>query len=145
MNHGPCRLNRLSVTVNVSASVSLSVNVASMPIECNFTNSLNNALSYCSMSFVCTMLAQLRESTLTVRCIEMVIDFSQGKIIVTAHEVQIRLNVASVVLQAMAEDIQLRRDALVIIADAGVVRWSVKLDNLIQFEQVLNELGIDAL
>ena len=91
------------------------------------------------------MLAQLRESTLTVRCIEMVIDFSQGKIIVTAHEVQIRLNVASVVLQAMAEDIQLRRDALVIIADAGVVRWSVKLDNLIQFEQVLNELGIDAL
>ena len=49
----------------------------------------------------------------------MVLDFSQGKLIATEFEVQIRLSVANLVLQASAEDISLRLDPPMIIANGG--------------------------
>lgn len=73
----------------------------------------------------------------------MVIDFSQGKLIVTEYEVQVRLNVASIVLLAGAEDIALRREPPLLIANGGAVRWSVKLDNETQLQSVQEILGID--
>jgi hypothetical protein len=75
----------------------------------------------------------------------MVITFSQGKIIVTPFEVQVRLDVAKLVLQALVDDIQLRTGALLLVADGGGVRWSLTLDNAEQFELLQSELGIDAL
>lgn len=79
----------------------------------------------------------------------MVLDFSAGKMIVTEFEVQVRLNAASIsaasiVLQASSEDIGLRREPPMIIADGGGVRWSLKLDSLNQLRAVQNVLGIDA-
>lgn len=73
----------------------------------------------------------------------MVIDFSQGKLIVTEFEVQVRLKVASIVLQAGAEDIGLRWEPPMLIANGGAVRWSVKLDNEMQLRLVQEILGID--
>lgn len=73
----------------------------------------------------------------------MVIDFSQGKLIVTEFEVQVRLNAASIVLLAGAEDIALRREPSMLIANGGAVRWSVKLDNETQLQSVQEILGID--
>lgn len=73
----------------------------------------------------------------------MVIDFSQGKFIVTEFEVQVRLNAASIVLQASAEDISLRRQPPMLIANGGAVRWSIKLDNETQLQAVQEILGID--
>ncbi|MCL1091318.1 DUF3389 domain-containing protein [Shewanella profunda] len=73
----------------------------------------------------------------------MVIDFSQGKLIVTEFEVQVRLNAASIVLQASAEDIGLRRNPPMLIADGGAVRWSLKLDDKAQLLLVQEVLGID--
>ncbi|QYJ77547.1 DUF3389 domain-containing protein [Shewanella acanthi] len=73
----------------------------------------------------------------------MVIDFSQGKLIVTEHEVQLRLNVANVVLQSQAEDISLRHSPPMLIANGGSVRWSLKLDNEIQLHTLAEILGVE--
>ncbi|AAN55049.1 DUF3389 domain-containing protein [Shewanella oneidensis MR-1] len=75
----------------------------------------------------------------------MVLDFSQGKLIATEFEVQIRLSVANVVLQASAEDVSLRLDPPMIIANGGSVRWSMKLDNSDQLQSLQALLGIDYL
>lgn len=75
----------------------------------------------------------------------MVLDFSQGKLIATEFEVQIRLSVANVVLQASAEDVSLRLDPPMIIANGGGVRWSMKLDNTDQLDALQALLGIDYL
>ncbi|MCG9965177.1 MAG: DUF3389 domain-containing protein [Shewanella sp.] len=75
----------------------------------------------------------------------MVLDFSQGKLIATEFEVQIRLSVANVVLQASAEDVSLRLDPPMIIANGGSVRWSIKLDNSDQLQSLQALLGIDYL
>ena len=76
--------------------------------------------------------------------IKMVLDFSQGKLIVTEFEVQVRLNVASIVLQASAEDIGLRRQPPMLIADGGGVRWSLVLDSNTQLRAIQDVLGMDA-
>lgn len=55
----------------------------------------------------------------------MLVEFSQGKLIATEFEVQIRLNMANVVLQAAAEDISLRQEPPMIIANGGGDRKSV--------------------
>ncbi|MCL1126360.1 DUF3389 family protein [Shewanella surugensis] len=68
----------------------------------------------------------------------MIIDFSQGKLIVMSDEVQIRL--ADATLYAMAEDIQFRTDVLIMYADAGAVRWSIKLDSLAQLSLIKDTL-----
>lgn len=70
----------------------------------------------------------------------MVIDFSQGKLIVTPDEVQIRL--ADATLYAMAEDIKFKTDVLIMYADAGAVRWNIKLDSLDQLRLIKDTLMI---
>ncbi|MBR9727065.1 DUF3389 family protein [Shewanella intestini] len=75
----------------------------------------------------------------------MLIPFSQGKLIVTAHEVQCRIQQNQVVLSASVDDISCYHQGLVLVADGGTVRWSIALDNAKQFEQILNETGIAAL
>ncbi|MCC4832336.1 DUF3389 family protein [Shewanella sp. 1_MG-2023] len=72
----------------------------------------------------------------------MIIEFSQGKLVVTPFEVQCRLNVNSIVLTAMVDDMKCIADRLLLIADAGAVRWSLQLDNNQQFYEVIEILGI---
>lgn len=71
----------------------------------------------------------------------MIIEFSQGKLILSPFEIQVRLNAPGVVLQAMVEDIRLRQEVLVLSADAGAVRWSLKLDNQQQADDLVEFLG----
>ncbi|ACJ29574.1 Conserved hypothetical protein [Shewanella piezotolerans WP3] len=71
----------------------------------------------------------------------MIIEFSNGKIVLTAFEVQVRLN-SQCHLYAMVEDIKFHQDALMMIADAGAVRWNLKLDNEQQLLQIKTELGV---
>ncbi|MBQ4889090.1 PTS sugar transporter subunit IIA [Shewanella sp. UCD-FRSSP16_17] len=72
----------------------------------------------------------------------MIIEFSQGKLVVTPFEIQCRLNVSKVVLTAMVDDIKCIAERLLIIADAGAVRWSIQLDNNQQFYEAIDVLGI---
>lgn len=72
----------------------------------------------------------------------MVITFSLGKIILSMHEIQIKLSDGGLSLYAMAEDVRVVRDALMLVADGGAVRWSLKLDSSEQLETVIDELGI---
>lgn len=74
----------------------------------------------------------------------MIIVFSQGKLIVTPHEVQCRIQQNQVVLAASVDDINCFHQGLVVVADAGTVRWSIALDNAQQFDQLLTETGIQA-
>ncbi|MGI2260152.1 DUF3389 family protein [Shewanella sp. GXUN23E] len=71
----------------------------------------------------------------------MIIQFSQGRLILTPFEIQVRLNAPGVMLQAMVEDIKLHRDVLVLSADAGAVRWSLKLDHVQQADELIGFLG----
>ncbi len=73
----------------------------------------------------------------------MVLEFSQGKLVVTEFEVQVRLSVSSVLLQASVEDISLRVAPPMLIANGGSVRWSIKLDDRTQLTSVQEILGID--
>ncbi|MGS0727288.1 DUF3389 family protein [Shewanella sp. 0m-11] len=34
------------------------------------------------------------------------------------------------------------QDALILVADAGAVRWNIKLDSTEQLQQIMQELGI---
>lgn len=72
----------------------------------------------------------------------MVIEFSQGKIIITPFEIQVRLGISGSGLYAMVEDIKFNEQALIIFADAGAVRWSLKLDSIEQLKLIREELGI---
>ncbi|WOT03811.1 DUF3389 family protein [Shewanella youngdeokensis] len=71
----------------------------------------------------------------------MVIEISSGKIILSPFEVQVRLN-NHCQLFAMVEDIKFHPDALMMVADAGAVRWSLKLDDSDQLKSIKAELGI---
>lgn len=72
----------------------------------------------------------------------MVIDFSQGKIILTPFEVQIKLSTSGSGMYAMAEDLTFIDDALIISADAGSIKWSLRLDTLEQLMMIRAELGV---
>ncbi|MGL5335574.1 MAG: DUF3389 family protein [Enterovibrio sp.] len=74
----------------------------------------------------------------------MVLDFSQGKIIVTQHELQVRLFEAQIVLQASAADISLKQQPPMLIANGGGVRWSLVLDSGSQLHAIQSVLGLDA-
>lgn len=74
----------------------------------------------------------------------MIIELSHGKLIVTPHEVQFRSHQQSITFTAMVDDMQCFHYGLMIVADAGAVRWSVKLDNAVQFEAVLSITQIEA-
>ncbi|MCF1428614.1 MAG: DUF3389 domain-containing protein [Shewanella sp.] len=71
----------------------------------------------------------------------MIIEFSQGRMILSPFEIQVRLNAPGVVLQAMVEDIKLCREVLVLSADAGAVSWSLKLDNPRQADELIDFIG----
>lgn len=74
----------------------------------------------------------------------MVIEFSNGKIIATAHEIVVRLTGdAMVTLQAQVDAIQLiGRGANVINVNGSECKWSVKLDNQEQIEELASQIGI---
>ncbi|MCE9678564.1 DUF3389 domain-containing protein [Shewanella sp. AS1] len=72
----------------------------------------------------------------------MVIDFSTGKLILSVNDIHVKLNQSTVSLYAMAEDLKVFQDALMLVADAGAVCWSIKLDDSQQLEQVINQLGL---
>ncbi|MCL1048060.1 DUF3389 domain-containing protein [Shewanella abyssi] len=71
----------------------------------------------------------------------MIIELSSGKMVLSPFEVQVRLN-NQCQLYAMVEDIKFHQDALMMVADAGAVRWSLKLDSNEQLQTIKTELGI---
>ena len=74
----------------------------------------------------------------------MLIEFSLGKIVANLYEISIRLNGEhSVSMQAQVEAIQLLgRGANVVVANSGDCKWSVKLDNQQQLENLSQAIGI---
>ncbi|WP_240205418.1 DUF3389 domain-containing protein [Vibrio sp. CyArs1] len=72
----------------------------------------------------------------------MIVDFSQGKVIVTPHEMVVRLAVSNVTLQAQVDALQLIIPACVISANGAECKWSVKLDSEEQLRAISNETGI---
>ncbi|USD34181.1 MULTISPECIES: DUF3389 family protein [Vibrio] len=75
----------------------------------------------------------------------MVIKFKSGKIIVTVHEIVVK--VASehmITLSAQIDAIQLiGRGVNVIAANGSETKWSIKLDNAQQLSEIASEIGID--
>ncbi|WP_217532327.1 DUF3389 domain-containing protein [Vibrio metschnikovii] len=75
----------------------------------------------------------------------MMIEFSGGKIIATAHEVVVRLlGEHSISLQSSSDNVTfIGRGANVMLANSGGVKWSVKLDNSEQLSELAQSLGCD--
>ncbi|MCL1037574.1 MULTISPECIES: DUF3389 family protein [Shewanella] len=71
----------------------------------------------------------------------MIIELSHSKLILTPFEIQIRMSPSGTVLSAMVEDLKLRKEVLVLSADAGAVRWSLKLDNQQQADDLVDFIG----
>ncbi|ENM5769148.1 DUF3389 domain-containing protein [Vibrio mimicus] len=75
----------------------------------------------------------------------MVIQFKSGKIILTTHEVVVRLG-QEVTLQAQADAITLMGNgANVMIANGSETKWSIKLDDETQLRTIGQTLGCDVL
>ncbi|ENM5765103.1 DUF3389 domain-containing protein [Vibrio mimicus] len=75
----------------------------------------------------------------------MVIQFKSGKIILTTHEVVVRLG-QEVTLQAQADAITLMSNgANVMIANGSETKWSIKLDDETQLRTIAQTLGCDVL
>ncbi|MFM2586831.1 DUF3389 domain-containing protein [Vibrio sp. TBV020] len=74
----------------------------------------------------------------------MVIEFSSGKVIATSHEIVVKLNhEAMVILQAQVDAVTLiGRGANVIAANGSETKWSIKLDNEAQLQQLAQETSI---
>ncbi|CAK4075864.1 DUF3389 domain-containing protein [Vibrio sp. MarTm2] len=75
----------------------------------------------------------------------MVIDFKSGKVIVTPHELVVKLvGEHMVTLQAQTDALQLiGRGANVIAANGSETKWSIKLDDEQQLRAIANEIGIE--
>lgn len=75
----------------------------------------------------------------------MLIEFSQGKIIVTPHEIVVRFaSLPQCVLQAEQSAVSLfGSGANILMANVGGVKWSVKLDTQEQIELISQELGCE--
>ncbi len=73
----------------------------------------------------------------------MMIPFKSGKIIVTNHEVVVKLSGEHMVtLQAQTDAITLiGRGANVIAANGSETKWSIKLDNEQQILQIAEQIG----
>ncbi len=71
----------------------------------------------------------------------MVIEFRSGKVIVTPHEMVIKLNGKHMVtLQAQVDAVQLiGRGANVIAANGSETKWSIKLDNAEQVSDIAQQ------
>ncbi|MEC6909184.1 DUF3389 domain-containing protein [Photobacterium piscicola] len=73
----------------------------------------------------------------------MIVIFSQGKIIVTQHEVVIRIDGnCRIMMQAQVDELTLIGGANVITAIGSGLNWSVKLDSEEQLQQIASEIGI---
>ncbi|MCG9696794.1 DUF3389 family protein [Shewanella sp. Isolate11] len=72
----------------------------------------------------------------------MVIEFSKGRLILTNNEIQAKLNQGQVTFYAMAEDLKVISDALLLVADAGAVRWTLTLDNREQLDVIIEQLQL---
>ncbi|EID4419459.1 DUF3389 domain-containing protein [Vibrio vulnificus] len=74
----------------------------------------------------------------------MVFEFSHGKIIVTPHEVVVRLQGShSVTLNAQVDAVQLiGRGANVLVANGAECKWSIKLDSESQLVEISQQLGV---
>ena len=75
----------------------------------------------------------------------MVVEFKSGKIIVTPHEIVVKLlGEHRVALQAHIDAIQLiGRGANVIAANGSETKWSLKLDSEQQLIDISKEAGLD--
>ncbi len=75
----------------------------------------------------------------------MVVEFKSGKIIITPHEVVIKLvGEHMITLQAQTDAVQLiGRGANVIAANGSETKWSIKLDNEAQLREVAAEMGCE--
>lgn len=73
----------------------------------------------------------------------MVIEFKSGRVIVTPHEMVIKLNGEHMVtLQAQVDAVQLiGRGANVIAANGSETKWSIKLDNAEQLAEIAQQIG----
>ncbi len=73
----------------------------------------------------------------------MVVEFKSGKVIVTPHEVVIKLSGEHMVtLQAQVDAVQLiGRGANVIAANGSETKWSIKLDNAEQLSEIAQQIG----
>ncbi|PSW50584.1 DUF3389 domain-containing protein [Photobacterium leiognathi] len=73
----------------------------------------------------------------------MIIEFEQGKIIATQHEVVVRINGnAKINLQAQIDELTLIAGANVVTAVGSGINWSVKLDSNEQLQLLADEIGI---
>ncbi|WP_318520827.1 DUF3389 domain-containing protein [Photobacterium leiognathi] len=73
----------------------------------------------------------------------MIIEFEQGKIIATQHEVVVRINGnARINLQAQIDELTLIAGANVVTAIGSGINWSVKLDSNEQLQLLADEIGI---
>ncbi|PSV21793.1 DUF3389 domain-containing protein [Photobacterium leiognathi subsp. mandapamensis] len=73
----------------------------------------------------------------------MIIEFEQGKIIATQHEVVVRINGnARINLQAQIDELTLIAGANVVTAVGSGINWSVKLDSNEQLRLLADEIGI---
>ena len=74
----------------------------------------------------------------------MVVDFSAGKVIVTPHEIVIKVSSKHMItLQAQADAIQLiGRGANVIAAHGAENKWSIKLDDAQQLALIAEQIGV---
>ncbi|NLS13317.1 DUF3389 domain-containing protein [Vibrio sp. SM6] len=74
----------------------------------------------------------------------MIIEFSQGKIIATVHEVVVRFSALPAVnLSAHTDALTLMaRGANVVIANGAECKWSIKLDDEAQLLALADHLGI---
>ncbi len=72
----------------------------------------------------------------------MVIEFQYGKIIVTPHELVVRLDGShKVTMQAVSDAVQLIGGANVVVVNGSESKWSIKLDNDQQLQQIAEQLG----
>ncbi|MDN3611614.1 DUF3389 domain-containing protein [Vibrio ostreicida] len=75
----------------------------------------------------------------------MVINFTGGKVIVTPYEIVIKLvSKHKVTLEAQVDAVQLiGGGANVIAANGSETKWSLKLDNTEQLQDIANEIGLE--
>ena len=72
----------------------------------------------------------------------MVINFSQGKIILTSLEIQVKFAGSGGGMHALAEDLKFIDGALMISVDAGSVKWNLRVDSIEQLTAIREEFGI---
>lgn len=75
----------------------------------------------------------------------VIIPIKSGKVIVTPHEIVVRLDGPSMVtMQARADVVELiGRGANVVAVNSSEARWTVKLDDETQLQQISDELGCE--